>query len=186
MKEDQLSENEKQRFEELTKEKMPPRQLLDKIIQQLKSENLIKIKSYTMKKYMKWAASVAAVVLIFYLGRISAEGISIDPNKGYMLILHEDEQFKPGDPNDMFKEYAQWMLSTIAKGVIITGQEFKEVATLVDNQKNIEYRDSKAADRVTGYFIVEAESLEEAIQIAKDNPHIKYGGSIEIKEYMVR
>jgi hypothetical protein len=40
--------------------------------------------------------------------------------------------------------------------------------------------------RTTGYFLVEANSFEDAIAVAAANPHIKYGGSIEVKPFMVR
>jgi hypothetical protein len=186
MNEDQLSEKEKQLFEQLNTALSPPDHLLRNTVKRLKEENLIKTKPYTMKTYVKWAASVAAAIVIFYIGRFSAQGVVIDPNKGYMLILHEDEQFKPGDPNEMFKEYGSWMINTFAEGVAITGQELANEAAIVDSEKNVEFLDAQAIGKVTGYFILEANSLEEALEIAKDNPHIKYRGSIEVKKYMVR
>lgn len=186
MSEDQLSENEKQLFDQLKREVSPPNELLGRTIRQLKSENLFHSKTRTMKTYMKWAASVAAIILAFYIGRFSVSGVNIDPEQGYMLILHEDDQFKPGDPNEMSKEYASWMMGTFAKGAAITGQELSNEATFVDSDKNVMFKDGKSEQKVTGYFVLEASSLEEAIAIAKDNPHIKYGGSIEVKEYLVR
>lgn len=186
MSEDQLSENEKQIFDQLNRKVNPPEELLNQTIQQLKSEKLITSKSITMKTYLKWAASVVAIVLTFYIGRFTAGGVNIDPNQGYMLILHEDEQFQPGDPNQMFKEYGAWMMNTFAKGVMIDGQELSNETTFIDRNKEVVYRDGKSEPKVTGYFILEASSMEEAIAIAKENPHIKYGGSIELKKYMVR
>jgi hypothetical protein len=34
---------------------------------------------------------------------------------------------------------------------------------------------------LAGYFIIGAASLEEARSIARDCPHLKYGGSVEIR-----
>ena len=187
---EELSDYEKKVFGELNREKLPSPSLEKQIIKELKTQNLIKTKTYKMNTYLKWVASVAAAVLLFYVGHFvgqrSIDNVTIDPNKGYILILHEDSHFSPGDPNEMFREYSSWMQNTFAKGVNITGQELKNEAVMVDRQKNLEYLDESASDKVTGYFILEAESMELALEIAKDNPHVKYGGSIEVKEYMVR
>lgn len=86
----------------------------------------------------------------------------------------------------MFQEYAAWMESTFQRGVNITGQELKNEAVIVDANQKLEYLDEGSQEKVTGYFILEAPSLELALEVAKDNPHLKYGGIIEVKEYMVR
>ena len=111
------------------------------------------------------------------------EAIMIEPTKGYMLLLHEDKDFAPGDQMEMFEEYKAWMENTFAKGIKITGQELKDEATLV---KGEELKTINSDVRTTGYFLVEANSLDDAIKVAQENPHIKYGGSIEVKPYMVR
>ena len=185
---EELSAYEKKIFSQLKKEEMPSPELEKRLIRQLKSENLIK-NTLTMNTYLKWAASIAAAVLIFFVGNMVGKRssvISIDPNLGYMLILHEDEKFQPGEPYEMFREYAQWMNNTFEKGISITGQELKNEATWIDAEKNVEHLTASATNKVTGYFVLEARSLEEALEVAKNNPHIKYGGSIEVKQYMVR
>lgn len=187
---EELSDYEKEVFEKLSREELPSPSLEKRIISKLKSENLIITDTFQMNTYLKWAVSVAAAVLIFfsghYLGKKSVEETIIDPNMGYMLIIKEDDNFKPGEPYEMFQEYSSWMENTFKKGVNITGQELKNEAVVVDSQKKLEYLDESTSDKVTGYFILEAPSLELALEVARDNPHLKYGGSIEVKEYMVR
>jgi hypothetical protein len=39
---------------------------------------------------------------------------------------------------------------------------------------------------ITGYVVVKAESIDEAIAIAKGNPVFKIGGSIEVREVLQR
>ena len=185
---EELSEHEKKIFAQLKRDEMPSPELEKRLIRQLKSENLIK-NTLTMNTYLKWAASLAAAVVVFFAGNLvgkRSSAIAIDPSLGYMLILHEDAKFQPGEPYEMFQEYAQWMNNTFEKGITITGQELKNEAAWVDSEKNVERLTASAASTVPGYFVLEATSLEEAIEVAKDNPHIKYGGSIEVKQYMVR
>ncbi len=189
MSEEHLSEAEKKLFEALEREKTPPGYLEKNIIVQLEKEGLIK-KTSTMNNYLKWAASIAASILLFMGGMFYEKSntntmVEIEPTKGYMLLLHEDASFSPGDPMAMFEEYKTWMENTFSRGVKITGQELKPEATLVKGETQQAY-DAQAETRTTGYFIVEANSLEEAIRVARENPHIKYGGSVEVKPYMVR
>ncbi len=188
MSEDHLSEAEKKLFAALEREKAPPGHIEKNIVAQLEKEGLIK-KINTMN-YLKWAASIAASVLLFIGGMFYEQSkantmVEIEPTKGYMLLLHEDTNFTPGDPMAMFEEYKTWMENTFSRGVKITGQELKPEATLVKGETQQAF-DAQAETKTTGYFIVEANSLEEAIRVAKENPHIKYGGSVEVKPYMVR
>ena len=188
MSEDKLSNAEKELFRQLQGEKNPPKELERAIVERLKNEQLIVQKS-TRLIYLRWAASIAASIILFISGIYyeqlnTSHMVQIEPTKGYMLLLHEDEQFTPGDPMEMFSEYESWMTSTFESGIKITGQELKEEAVLV-NRDGRASKNGKEA-RTTGYFVLEAETLEEAVQVAKENPHIKYGGTIEVKPYMVR
>lgn len=188
MRDNHLTEKEKKLFQKLAREENPPRQLEKKIITRLKEEGQIK-SSGTMPIYLRWVAAVAAALLFFISGMYYEKSTqppmtAIDASKGYILILHEDERFQSGEPMEMFEEYRQWMENTMKRGVKISGQELKEEAVLVSRSEVEEQSDAR--ERTTGYFVLEADSLEEAVQVARDNPHIKYGGTIEVKPYMVR
>lgn len=39
---------------------------------------------------------------------------------------------------------------------------------------------------IAGYVIVQAESLDEAVELARTNPIFKIGGNVEVREVMVR
>lgn len=189
MSREELSEAEKKLFQELERRKTPSVSLEKKIINELINQGEIK-KMNVMNNYVKLAASIAALILFFYGGMYfertqPGEVVEVEPSKGYILLLHEDNSFSPGDPMAMFEEYSAWMENTMEKGVRITGQELKPGATFVSNQG----RETSAEDalkRTTGYFILEAASYEEAVQVAVANPHVKYGGSVEVKPFMVR
>lgn len=190
MSEEQLSDAEKKLFKALERERTPPGHLERNIITQLEKEGLIK-KTIAMNNYFKWAAQLAAAILLFVGGMFYGKSnttntmVEIEPTKGYMLILHEDASFSPGEPMAMFEEYKTWMENTFSRGIKITGQELKNEATVVKTGSQQELGD-EADIRTTGYFLVEANSYQDAVAVAKENPHIKYGGSIEVKPFMVR
>ncbi len=187
MREDKLSKKEKKRFDQLPREKEPPKKMEKFLLHRLDEEGLLTRKS-KKQVYVKWAISVAASLLLFVSGIFyerlnSSDIVLIEPSKGYMLLLHEDNSFVPAEPKEMFYEYKNWMESTFERGVKITGQELKDEAVLVNQDGQSEVKNH---ERTTGYFILEAKTLGEAIKVAQENPHIKYGGTIEVKQYMVR
>jgi len=185
---DDLTPEEKAAFEKLTYSQAPPTALEDRVVAALQNEGLVK-KTKSMNQYLKYAVGIAASVALFfagnYMGRQTSASIEIDPLYGYMMILKEDAKFKPGDPMEMFQEYAAWMEGLFEKGVQITGQELKDNAWEVSaaGTKTI---GSEADSRVTGYFIIQANTEDQALAVVRDNPHIKYGGTIELKPYMNR
>jgi hypothetical protein len=188
MERDELTPEEQAAFEAMATMQQPPSYLEDKVVDALKKEGLIK-KKYTMNVYIRYAAAIAASVIIFFIGNIvgkqAGQTAAIDPANGYIMILKEDAGFQPGDPMEMFEEYAKWMNDLAAKGVKITGQELKNEALEV-TATNTTSLDGSNGRKTTGYFVIETASEEEALAVVKDNPHLKYGGIIELKSFMNR
>ena len=188
MREEHLNENDQRLFDQLEKELQPPAYLEEQLVNQLKFEG--HIKENTMNKTGRILMGMAASILLFlggtWFGQSSSDQITIAPELGYLLLLHEDDRFTPGDPMEMFEEYGTWMENTSARGVKITGQELVNEAVLVRQGAPNVSQGADAEIRTTGYFILEANSLEEAIAVAQENPHVKYGGTVEVKAYMNR
>lgn len=188
MDQEELTPEEQAAFKAMASAQQPPPLLEDRIVAALKTEGLIK-KTRTMNNYIKYAAGIAASIIIFFTGNIigkqTQDVTEIDPLNGYIMILKEDTNFKPGDPMQMFEEYANWMNDLYSKGVKITGQELKNEALEVTASSTTDLGED-VARRTTGYFIIETKTEEEALAVVKDNPHLKYGGIIELKAFMNR
>ena len=156
IEEEGLTSEEKAALEGLSSKITPPAHLEKSVISALKEEGLIKTKVISMNPKLKWLSSVAATVLIFLAGsyweRKSSSIVEIDPTLGYMLILREDENFKPAEPMAMFKEYSAWLQTTSEQGITITGQELREDAVLINTEEERSL-DAQASQRITGYFI---------------------------------
>ncbi len=185
MNEEPLSNREKSLYEQLSKEAQPPKELEQKIIKNLHHEGLLdrKPRRNTLPWAVSIAASIAFIAGIFFEKINSKEAIQINPEKGYMLILHQDDNFHPNDPTEMFEEYSRWTNKTKEAGFKITGQELKNKTIIVDKDGVSLINTSQIT---SGYFILEAASIEQALGIAKENPHVKYGGTIEVKSFMTR
>ncbi|MTI41250.1 YciI family protein [Fulvivirga lutimaris] len=176
--ENELSEEERDLFEKLKGIK-PPIEMEEETISKLKSEGLIQ-----SHNKMIWVYRVAAALAFFVLGYAVFPYLnsSEEPDYNYMLVLYQDTNFNPGPPEEMFDEYSHWMQSIYQNGMAIDGQEMKQPSLLLDGADV----SNNATRTVGGYFVLSASSQDEAVKIAQSSPHLKYGGTIEVKEFMIR
>lgn len=190
MTEENFSKKTKQIFHQTSGTQKLPENLESNVVARLQQENLItKNKKIRSIQYLKYAGAIAASILIFMSGIYyekmnTPQDFTIDNPNGYLVLLHEDEQFQPTDVEQMFEEYEQWTISTFNKGVNITGNELKSESVFITNETRPPF--DKSSLKTTGYFLLEAKTLEQAMQIAEEIPHVKYEGIVELKTFMVR
>jgi hypothetical protein len=166
-----LSSGEKEAFRKLPRSISIDSKLEDKVVNKLMMNNLIKKKMKTKSYITGIAASVIFFIAGFLLAnKIQNPGINDLPSD-YMLLLLEDDNFKPTkELPELVAEYENWLVSQSDAGVKITGAElgYPEVET--------DY------PLVSGFFMIAASSMEEAREIAANCPHKKYGGIVEVRE----
>ncbi len=106
----------------------------------------------------------------------------------YMLILFDNEDaFTDFSPEDMQNEIAlhgKWMEQLGDR--YNSGEALNQPAKSIHGKEKIvtdgPYIESK--ELVGGFYIINAESLEEATELAKGCPVLRLGGSIEVREVM--
>jgi len=185
-----LSPKEKEAFDSLEKIKIPPASVEDETVKKLKLKKLIRSK-HSGVFYLKWASSIAASVVIFlggwYFGQYGVIKREVSENTAlYLLLLHEDENFRPIELPLMVEEYANWLSQLGSKGRYVAGEELQYHAYWINNQEQREETFAVDKDKITGYFIIEAENSNEALAISQTSPHLKYGGTIELREIVTR
>jgi len=173
----ELTPGEVEAFENLPKENIPPKILEDNTIKALKSKRLI-MNTNLFRKYWR---PVAAAILFFVIGNLSAswfadlDQVQIANSSRFILMLHEDDNFRGN--NELSEEYYQWLLGIKEQERSITGEELDYGAHWLNDNNEV-----SGTDLVTGFFILEANSMEEAVKISKTSPHLKYGGRIEVRK----
>ena len=109
----------------------------------------------------------------------------------YMLFLHEDQgQFDGRAPDEMMRiieEYGAWAETMRDAKRLAGGEKLTDDAGKVLRPKagKIVVTDGPYAESkeiVGGYFAITAKDYAEACEIAKECPHLKYGGRIEVRE----
>lgn len=98
----------------------------------------------------------------------------------YVLTFHgEFDGEMPSDPKEMEQVMAAWgaWYETIGQGLVDGGNPFAAHATVGPNGS-----DGAAPAALTGYTIVNADSIDAAKTIAKGCPVLDGGGTVQISE----
>ncbi len=106
----------------------------------------------------------------------------------YMLILFDNEEsFVDFSPEDMQEEIAlhgEWIQQLGER--FDSGEALNQEAKSIDGADKIvsdgPYLESK--ELVGGFYIINATNLEEATEIAKGCPVLRFGGKVEVREVM--
>jgi hypothetical protein len=108
----------------------------------------------------------------------------------YMLFLHSDRKdFKDMSPEDIqtiILRYKTWREGLAARGHQPAGEKLRDGSGRVMSQSGgkLIVTDGPYAETreiLGGYFAFEAAGFEEAVELARDCPHLQFG-SIEIRE----
>ena len=187
--EDELSPEERQAFENLPREKVPPAGLEERVVQSLQQAGVIK----TTEKF--WhrhpvSVAVAASLLFFVLGGAAMKWYSRTAPRSnapkFMLVLNENPA-QVGIPRETelqyAKEYGKWARQLVQQGVSVDGQKLRSdtpVVRIVDGHP-VDSKNTNG-DKIAGFFLITAADYEQAVRIAETCPHAKYGGTIEVRE----
>lgn len=105
----------------------------------------------------------------------------------YMMLFSSNEwynQVSPAEAKKISEQAKAWFEGLMQRGCVKGGHGLVRSGVRLTGKtgrviSDGPYPESKEA--VGGYIIVEAESLEEAIAMAKDNPTIAYGTTVDIR-----
>ena len=99
----------------------------------------------------------------------------------YLLSYHGGSM--PETPEEGEKVMAAWntWMGGLGKALVDGGNPTGASKTIASNGG---ISDGGGANGVTGYSVLEAASLDEAVRLAKGCPHLASNGSIEVGELM--
>ena len=109
----------------------------------------------------------------------------------FMLILHDDpseyRDLSPEAMQQIVERYSAWARDLAAKGTLAGSNKLRdEGGRIVRSQGGrVVVNDgpyAEAKEIISGYFIVEAATYDDAVEIAKHCPHAESRGRIEVRE----
>lgn len=135
----------------------------------------------------RWRPALAAAALAttaiggFALGRVSATAPddragAEDRRARFVLLLRERVEAPPAGGRaeaDLTDRYTRWAARQRADGIVEMGAKLADESTVVGSPGE----DS----RISGFFVIRARSLAEAMDLARSTPHHERGAPIEIR-----
>ena len=109
----------------------------------------------------------------------------------YLLLLHERPSEFSGLSNEQIEavisEYMAWSQKLGAEGKLVGGQKLRDEGGRHLSGYNGDFRVTdgpfaEAKEVIGGFFSITAADYDEAVEISKECPHLKYGGRIELRE----
>ena len=107
----------------------------------------------------------------------------------FMLIFHGS--MPPGErsPEEMQAHMSKWMawIDNLAKaGKYVSGEPLKAGGKMVSGAgKTVtDGPFAEGKEVVGGYFIINAEDMDEAVSISKECPDLEFGASVQVRQVM--
>ena len=112
------------------------------------------------------------------------------PKEKYILLLHGPARARPTTAAEaaadsateraLVAEYAAWAGRLAAQGSLVAGEKLADEPLTMLAPAGVVDVPRFTADELGGFFIIQADSAE-AYRIARDCPHLKHGGTVQLR-----
>jgi hypothetical protein len=165
------------------------------VIERMKNEQLLRVPRPLLQNNL---AGISMATL-FLVGCIAAGyffGVSkafqptapMAANTGkekFVLLIHNDDT-PPANPEEQFEAYSTWLAnikaSRFADGEALHGDRIVIAETAGQVEMTEKPLPPNNAEAVSGFFIFEADNMADAQAIARTCPHLRYGGTLELRK----
>jgi hypothetical protein len=191
---DELTSQERRAFDSLAKKASPPPFLEERVVDVLKSEKLIRPPAAAgWPRSAQVGIAVAAAMMLVAVGIvIGAKWLAAPrprPQAEFMLVLRSTPKESAATSSDevmkRVKEYSNWASAMREKGLMVGGEKLKDearVLTVTYGRLSVIENQSPSENPIAGYFLIHAQDFRQATAIAQDCPHLRYGGTIEVRQ----
>lgn len=162
----------------LPREIEPPPEAEARIVAALRRERLLSLTHASRTR--PWLAIAAALLLFvtgWAIGNRRPQPSAPLAGPEFALLLYGDVSTADGaNEAALFDEYRRWAIGLRETGRAVSGQRLADSMRVVQTSSL-----QTAPERVRGFFLVSAASLDEAESIARTCPHAQRGGTIIVR-----
>lgn len=186
---------------QLAAELMPPADLEDRTTSELLKRGLLSAAPRTaarpgwsiMRGALAAAACLGLVAVGFLLGRTGTSETLTSPLTGaeaslYALLLYETAGYdNPGGAEAMarYGEYSRWVAIARQRGQFVTGEDLETERGWLLTPGVAEPSPTSAPPEqaaLSGLFFVRADSPGQALELARELPHLRHGGMVLVQK----
>jgi hypothetical protein len=96
------------------------------------------------------------------------------------------ENLSPEQIQEAIERYSAWARKLRAAGKLVNAEKLKDNESFLLSRKHghvvVDGPFAETKETIGGFFIINADSLEEAIEIARESPAMSQGGRVEVRE----
>ncbi len=184
-----LTHEEREAIARLPREALPPPALEDATVASLLSSGLLRPPRRS-RRVLEWGLAAAAAIALFvggYFTGLGERGTTAPELPRFLLLLYEGPEYRntpPGREAERVREYGQWAAERGALGQLESGEKLSDdVGLTIETDGSVSsVPPSSSETRLAGFFMIRAPDDRSALEIARTCPHVRYGGSIVIRE----
>ncbi|MBC7979224.1 MAG: hypothetical protein H7Y36_01520 [Armatimonadetes bacterium] len=114
-----------------------------------------------------------------------------EPKTDYLLLFRNNAWHQELSAEEIQRVMTQWMSwfdNLVAEGRCLGGQSLEHEGRVVlgENRQVTDGPYAEAKESVAGYFILRVADIDEALEIAKLCPALRYGITVEVRKLMDR
>jgi len=105
----------------------------------------------------------------------------------YILLFRNNAWYQdltPGQIEETMDRFSAWFEKVNREGKVKSGAPLAAAGKTVTNSQIVTdgpFAESKEA--IAGFFVIQAESLDEAVEIAKGCPGLEFGQTVEVRAF---
>ncbi len=133
---------------------------------------------------LKAAAVVGLLLAGAAMGRLldgeAPDVTEIRAGSDYILLVRGDEPDRRFPEAQLVAEYRAWANDLASRGALVGGEKLADDSGRWVSTKE---RSDEELHRstVSGFFLITASSYDEAVDLARQSPHVAYGGILEVR-----
>jgi hypothetical protein len=116
------------------------------------------------------------------------ENLSTQAQKEYLLLWRDDgwyNRISAKELQNVMNRCQAWLDRLTEQGKAQKGQALEPKSTVISSKAGRVIADgpfAESKEAIGGYLLIQAESFDEAVAIAKTNPGLAYGSTIEVRQ----
>lgn len=128
---------------------------------------------------LAWAASIA---IAFLLGALATRLVGAPSGTHLLLLERGSDSLTSGEVEARVAEYTAWAREVDAAGALVTADHLLPGGWRLggeDGERRL--LEDEREGPPSGFFLIEADSEEEALRIARGCPHLAHGGIVRLR-----
>jgi hypothetical protein len=104
----------------------------------------------------------------------------------YLQLLYDNSavlrSLSPEEMQKAFEKYMAWSQKPFTKGGKRLAEDFgKIIRPHADKPRVTDGPYSEAKEVLGGFYLIEADSYDQAVELSLGHPHLEYGGVVEVR-----